>query len=469
MFDSLSRPQATISRGTASVISRGLNASEEMSHYLTVLLLCKLQQQAVSEKLAQLKEYIRTLTTVPEELLRYIESKPENAEDFKNFIFMNDEYANFCETHSGKFVNDLQSGYQHKDIHCISFLADNDFCSIIGIPLRHFSNLFESLLPALKIAFPRSPDVLGPSDTSEICSIRFKLFLTLYRLKTASSHHLMQRIFGWNKSSLQDWHENILIVMRHQMFRFHKGFLDYMTLGWQDEEITVWRYKHLFEKKDLHTFVDRIKRINSDSQQKGLAPRINLEEVHGSIGAYDATYSLRPRILPSTLERNGEDPSADRLYSDYIGAHAYKLLIATSHGINGRPKFIFYVKYGPGSCHDNPLLVGALAEMKSKLSKLAFGLGDHAFHGCFGVVVPYTHFDMRGPNAALFGAFNHSHSSDRMTSEHGVMFMKLWGVVRGRSDQRLYEKEDLYYSAIDVCWALHNYKALDGPLFTCTI
>jgi hypothetical protein len=185
----------------------------------------------------------------------------------------------------------------------------------------------------------------------------------------------------------------------------------------------------------------------------------------GSLGAYDATYSIRPRILPSTLEHNGEDPTVDRMYSDYAKCHAYKLLIFTSHGINERPKFILWIQVGPGSNHDNPLLVTALQEIKSKIIPQAFGLGDHAFHGCFGVVVPYHHLQMLGTNAVRMSNFNHTHSSDRMTSEHGVMYMKLWGAVRGRNDFRLFEKEDLYYAAVEVCWAMHNYKALDGPFF----
>ena len=121
---------------------------------------------------------------------------------------------------------------------------------------------------------------------------------------------------------------------------------------------------------------------------------------------------------------------------------AYKLLIYCSHGIDGRPKFIIWTVVGCASNHDNPLAVTAVASLKSMMIRKAFSLGDHAFHGCFGIVVLYHHLQMIGASAIPMATFNHSHSSDRMTSEHGVVYMKLWGVTRGRSEMRFYEKED---------------------------
>ena len=114
---------------------------------------------------------------------------------------------------------------------------------------------------------------------------------------------------------------------------------------------------------------------------------------------------------------------------------------------------------------DNPILVQAQSHMHQKLSPKAITCGDHAFHGCFGVVVPYSHSHIEAGDGASKRNFNYNHSSDRMCSEHGVMFMKLWGVVRGRSDVRLYENDEIYYAAVRSCWALHNFKYLDGPLF----
>jgi hypothetical protein len=239
-----------------------------------------------------------------------------------------------------------------------------------------------------------------------------------------------------------------------------------MGVQWQQEENALWKLKNLFEKNDYLTFLARIDSINEDAIRKGETRRFNREEFEGSLGAWDATYSVRPRIEPSILAGNGEDPTADRLYSDYPKCHAYKLILFTSHGIRSKKKFIMWLGVGPGGAHDNPLLVGAQRLLKRKLLRKARnGLGDHAFHGCHGVIVPYTNMQMLGANAVGMGHFNHSHSSDRMTSEHGVMYMKLWGVIRGRCDVRLYEDETLYYAAVDVCWALHNYKSVDVPDF----
>jgi hypothetical protein len=119
-----------------------------------------------------------------------------------------------------------------------------------------------------------------------------------------------------------------------------------MGVDWQEEEIAQWKFKHLFEKRDFALWKTRMVTINEEATRKGLSPRINIEEVEGSICAHDATYSIRPRILPSTLAAHGEDSSLDRIYSDYAKAHAYKLLISTSHGIGGRPKFILWIEIG---------------------------------------------------------------------------------------------------------------------------
>jgi hypothetical protein len=338
-----------------------------MSHIIPLILI---KQELVKRenRKRRLVETILALSQIPDELL----SSPTDIRSLENLINETYEYNKFCELHSSTFIQDLGSGYQHKDIHCISFLSGEDFQSIIGIPLSHFGNLFESLLPVLKKAFPKSPVTLSRDEVSDTCSIRFKLFLCFYRLKTGSSHHLMFKIFGWSISSLQEWHEKVVLICKKHMHRFHAGFLEYMGPGWQNEEVTVWKMKHLFKLKDYSTFLERIDIINADAASKGLAPRIKKNEVEGSLGAYDCTYSLRPRIMPTTLAQNGEDPTADRLYSDYSKAHAYKLLIFTSHGIDSRPKFIMWVEIGPGSIHDNPLLVTASTKLEGILISKAF-------------------------------------------------------------------------------------------------
>jgi hypothetical protein len=406
------------------------------------------------------RETILSLQTVPPELL----DEFGTVDSLKKYITETDKFAKFVEQHSSQFVSDLKPGHQHKDIHCISFLAADDFQPIIGLPLHHFGALFESISPQLRLLFPRCPSILSPGDFSLYCSTRFKLFLCLFRLKVGCSFPTMSKLFGWCASSLQEWHEIVLKILDTRMREFHTGFINRMSQNWQEEEVAVWKIKHLLTKQDYGTFLSRIECINAEAVSNRKQPRIR-PEADGSIGAWDGTFSVRPRITPAILINHGENPTADKIYSDYAKAHGYKLVLLTSHGIDGRPKFIMWVEIGSASAHDNALLVSAQSKVQHQLIPKAFTLGDHAFHGCYGVVVPYSIVQMIGANKVPRQSFNHSHSSDRMTSEHGVMFMKLWGVVRGNSVYRYYEREDMYEQAVRVCWALHNYRMLDAPKF----
>ena len=91
---------------------------------------------------------------------------------------------------------------------------------------------------------------------------------------------------------------------------------------------------------------------------------------------------------------------------EYIEAHGYELLILTSHGFDSRPKFIMWVEIGPTGVHDNPMAVQASIFLPDRLIKKFFGLGDHAFHGYYGICVPYTHLQMIGVNKVARDAFN---------------------------------------------------------------
>ncbi len=83
-----------------------------------------------------------------------------------------------------------------------------------------------------------------------------------------------------------------------------------------------------------------------------------------------------------------------------------------------------------------------------------------AFHGQRGVICPYTTHEMlmaSNTEKIIYQNFNHYHSGERMCSEHGALYMKSWGVVRGRNDITLFDNQELYYTSVKVCWALHNY------------
>jgi hypothetical protein len=74
--------------------------------------------------------------------------------------------------------------------------------------------------------------------------------------------------------------------------------------------------------------------------------------------------------------------------------------------------------------------------------------------------------DIEAKTASEMEKFNHSHSSDRMCSEHGNRSLKIWGVIRGRSDCRLFEDESLFTLTVYAVWSLTNYKLLNCHIMT---
>jgi hypothetical protein len=178
-----------------------------------LLLLLRTIKQHKRSRQEMLRSYVLSLDSLPPELL----TQPDSLEALKKYVTINDNFAAFCETHSSEFIDDLAPGHMHRDIHCISFLRDDDFSSVIGLPLRHFGNLFKSLRPALARAFPRCPEILHKDEYSINCSRRFKLFLTLYRLKSGPSHHLMAKLFGWCFSSIKEWHSKVLYLLKQKI------------------------------------------------------------------------------------------------------------------------------------------------------------------------------------------------------------------------------------------------------------
>ena len=95
------------------------------------------------------------------------------------------------------------------------------------------------------------------------------------------------------------------------MYKFHKGIIDNMCTAWQEEELATWKFSHLFDKFYFE----------------------------------DWKNTLMMKII------------AFRIYSDYIQAHAFKLLLLISHGIGGRQKLILWIEIGCGPIHNNPLLI----------------------------------------------------------------------------------------------------------------
>ena len=327
--------------------------------------------------------------------------------------------------------------------------------------MQGFSRLFLSLRVPLQACFPRCPETLDYGAFSLSCERRFKLFLCLFRLKQGARFREMETIFGWSKTVLQEWFDAVLRILVHHLHNYHEGFLEFKGNTWQRNEVMKWHTKH-YALGNVESYKRKIRFQNNESR---IGDTVDPEKFVGSIGAVDGTYSVQPRVGRATLLAHGEDPTEDRMYSEYKRIHAYKLVIVTSHGLENSPKFILWLDYGCGSASD-PSVYGDFAHtLLEKLIAEAALLGDHAFHSQRGVIAPYTLAQIRAHIGNDLAAFNHDHSSDRMTSEHGVRFMKMWGVVRGRDDSQLFQNEHYYELALKAVWGLHNYIHSNCPIF----
>ena len=148
------------------------------------------------------------------------------------------------------------------------------------------------------------------------------------------------------------------------------------------------------------------------------------------------------------------------MFSEYIKAHAHKICLLTSHGLQDLKKYVLYMGLAVGSASDSAVVTTMLEDIDHLLIPAAAVCGDHAFHNVRRVICPYTIYDMRVGNKVAMSTFNTKHSSERMCSEHGNMFLKTWGIFRGRSDMRLIEKHETFVMCMKVIQALHNFKML---------
>jgi hypothetical protein len=424
-------------------------------------------ERRVRLQVASFREQFLSMTSISVDVLN---PQTDDIAGFKKFLCNSQAFTFKQDVVAQALIDDLETGHKHHSIHCMSFI--DPAMSMIGLTMEEFGNLFGSLLPALKKLFPHSPVTLKPHETSPYASIRFKLFVTIYRMRFASSFPLMSKIFGWCVSSLQEWYNAIAHMMRNQMVMFGAGFLEYMGPYWQEAEINKWRTRHLVEKNDLAGFVHRAREHNADAVKKNLHEIIDVdvfERVGGSIGGVDGTYSICPEIRSAVLEAAGLDPGHDPMYTEYKKCHANKVLLAVSHSIDARKnKFVIAMEIAPAAPADGTLYVTVIAKLESRLIPGACFVGDHAFHTCRRMICPYSANNVLSGRAQIKTAFNHSLSADRMTSEHGVMYMKQWGIFRGRGDIRLFENEENYINSMHCVWSLHNYMMLGCPPFTTT-
>lgn len=360
-----------------------------------------------------------------------------------------------------QMIADLHGGsLKHHSIHCVSFREC--MSTVIGLDIHGFGRLMTALRDPLSVAFPRSPETLEYGQTHVFCERRFKLFLCLFRLKQGATFSQMELVFGWSTSVLQEWFEVVLHILVIHLRNYHTGFLTFKGAEWQAKEVRNWRYKHVLDGS-IDTYTTKVAFQNSESVRNGMGPTINAQAFVGSIGAIDGTYSVQPQLGKKTLEAHGADPSLDLMYSEYKHCHAYKLLLFMSHGLQGEPKYLLWVESGCGAAADSGVLASIAGTLDALLIPEAAFLGDHAFHSANRCIAPYTTSQVNAAPGANRAAFNTNHSSDRMTSEHGVRALKIWGVVRGRDDSFLFLNDENYKRALKVVWGLHNYIASGCP------
>lgn len=380
--------------------------------------------------------------------------QPRYAQETHNFNIQQSGLARIL-------IADLAPGLKHHSIHCLSFREC--MSTVIGLDMDQFSRLFASIRVFMAERWPRSPETLEPGETSNYGERRLRLFLCLYRLKQGCTFQHMEVTFGWCSSILQEWFDGVLHILNEHLFNFHEGFLAYKGAHWQMRELIKWNHKHQMDGM-IGEYQEKVCFQNAESRRHGGIDTIDATAFVGSIGAVDGTYCVQPAIGRATLLAHGSDPLQDIMWSEYKRCHAYKLLLVHSHGLEGEPKYLLWVAHANGSSSDGAVYSTFAADLRNKLCPGAVLLGDHAFHGAQGVIAPFTAAQVVSALGADRATFNKNHSSDRMTSEHGVRALKLWGIARGREDSSIFQNDDNFATALKVVWALHNYKACGCPV-----
>lgn len=242
-------------------------------------------------------------------------------------------------------------------------------------------------------------------------------------------------------------------MLHFHLHPFHRGFLKYKGHEWQLQQVNQWRSYHQHLMEDYPSFRDRIE-VQNNAHTNAV---ISTNSFIGSIGAVDGTYSVVCKLEEAQPDLDEDGEALDRMYTNYKKCHAYKLVLATAH----HTKYILALEIAPGSASDPTVYNTKMFPFLNKnLIKEAALLGDHAFHSVFLVITPYPTIVSTFSHQATTVArerFNHNHAKDRMCSEHGNCQIKAWAIVRGRTDHIMFEDENGFVQAVEVCWGLHNW------------
>ena len=142
-------------------------------------------------------------------------------------------------------IADVAFGKKHHTLNCITFTPA--LRSICGFSMEQFALLFNMLTPALQESFSNSP--LISHEPSKICEIRFKLFICLFHLKMALPYKAMEAIFGWAKSSIEEWCSRIRHIIC-KLFKPLRNVLKYLGQRWQYEKAQ--HFNNHFDDSSTH-------------------------------------------------------------------------------------------------------------------------------------------------------------------------------------------------------------------------
>ena len=134
------------------------------------------------------------------------------------------DYNTRREAEAKRLIADIQQGIlKHHTIHCLSVTAS--FSNVTGVSIEEFGRLFADLLPDLRAKWPNCPPTAGPDEHPQFGTLRFKLFLTLFRVRRYQPYESMEVTFGWSASAIGLWCDTLLSIMdeKYQSFRAFPG------------------------------------------------------------------------------------------------------------------------------------------------------------------------------------------------------------------------------------------------------
>ncbi len=386
-------------------------------------------------------------------LLREPQATILSMEDFRQ---RHTDYAHQLESEAKSLMGNCPEGLKHHSIHTISNTAN--IPSVIGITMTQFHILFSVLEKELKMLYPKCPSTLEPGENSIYCENRLKLFMSLYRLKMGCSFRHMEVMFGWDHHSIMDWFQIVIHLLSKTLSPFHVNIMDTLGPKWVEEQTGLWKI-HAIENHSFEKYVERLN-VHNNKNRTMISPTDD-NSLKGSIGAVDGTFTVRCRVSAKQYRESGQDPTKDVMYSEYIKSHAWKLSVITSHALGQYQQLILNVSVHVGSTSDTAAYSFAqMPEFRNFLPPGVFLHGDSAYFSDLFVMPPYasTTIENAEPSKQTsMRAFNHVHSQDRCCAEHGIAFLKQWGIVRGRSDIQLFTKGEFYRTCVNVCWGLHNF------------